>query len=138
MSDITNPPAVVTNKNSGKTVTVFCKLPHGIIYELRNGKTVRLNGMYGNERSPLQVSGLAGRDSVAGFGVTRNVDAEAWDEIVKDHGLSAAHGNGLVFAKSDEKSGNSAAKERTAEKTGFEPYDPAKHPEDKDKSPVAE
>jgi hypothetical protein len=124
-------PAVRTEKNSGKTVTVFCKLPHGIVYDLPNGTSVRLVGMYGDVRSPLQVSGLAGRDSIAGFGVTRNVSAEDWEQIVKDHGKSLAHAKGLVFAKADDKSGASAAREREKEKTGFEPYDPNAHPEDK-------
>ncbi|AMM14238.1 hypothetical protein AX768_09165 [Burkholderia sp. PAMC 28687] len=126
-----NAPAVAAPKKASGTVTVYCKLPHGIVYDLRNGKKVKLVGMYGLERSPLQVSGLAGRDSVAGFGVTRGVDAAAWEEIVEDHGLSAAHENGLIFAKSDEKSGAAAAAEREKEKTGFEAYDPDAHPEDK-------
>lgn len=134
MSELNNPPeapAVSTAKNSGKTVTVYCKLPHGIIYELPNGKKVRLVGMYGDVRSPLQVSGLAGRDSIMGFGVTRNVDAADWEQIVKEHGDSLSHANGLIFAKADDKSGTAAAREREKEKTGFEPYDPTAHPEDK-------
>jgi hypothetical protein len=126
-----NAPAVAAQKKATGTFTVYCKLPHGIVYDLRNGKKVKLVGMYGTARSPLQVSGLAGRDSVAGFGVTREVSAAAWEEIVEDHGLSAAHENGLIFAKSDEKSGAAAAAERQKEKTGFEPYDPNAHPEDK-------
>jgi hypothetical protein len=135
MSDLNqNPPeqkkAEKSEKASG-TVTVYCKLPHGIIYDLPNGKRVRLVGMYGDTRSPLQVSGLAGRDAVMGFGVTRNVDAADWEKIVEDHGDSLSHANGLIFAKADEKSGTAAARERQKEKSGFEPYDPNAHPEDK-------
>lgn len=113
-----------------KPVKVFCKLPHGIRYVMPDGREVRLVGMYGDERSPLQVVGMPGRDAIAGHGVTL-VDAEDWDQIVKDHGKSAAHKNGFVFAAKDDKSGEAQAKEGATEKTGFEPYDPNAHPEDK-------
>lgn len=114
----------------GNTLTVYCKLPHGIRYTLPSGEELRFVGMLGDERSPLQVSGLPGRDSVAGFGVTRNVDPEAWQWVVDNHGDSLAHKNELIFAteSTDEKSGNAEAKEKTGEVTGFEPIDPAKDP----------
>lgn len=53
-----------------KTIKVYCKLPHGIRYTMPDGREVRLVGMYGDERSSLQVAGMPGRDAVAGFGVT--------------------------------------------------------------------
>jgi hypothetical protein len=113
-----------------KPVRVYCKLPHGIQYLLPNGKRVRLKGFYGDERSALQVSGLPGRDTFFGFGTTL-VDAEDWEQIVKDHGKSVAHKNGLIFTAKDERSGQSQAREHETEKTGLEPYDPQAHPEDK-------
>ncbi|MEX3614573.1 MAG: hypothetical protein VB141_12670 [Burkholderia gladioli] len=111
-------------------VKVYCKLPNGMQYILPDGRRVRLIGMYGDERLPLQVSGLPGRDSFMGFGVT-TVDAQDWEQIVKDHGKSAAHVNGLIFAAKNERSGGSEAREKEGEKTGLEPYDPQAHPEDK-------
>jgi hypothetical protein len=120
---------------AGKTVTVYCKLPHGIRYALPDGSELRLVGVLGDERSPLQVSGMPGRDSVAGFGVTRNVDAEAWTWVKENHGDSAAHKAELIFARDsgDEKSGTAEAKEKSGETTGFEPIDPSKDPNnDKD------
>lgn len=122
-------------KKVSKPITVYCKLPHGIRYPLPDGSELRLVGALGNERSPLQVSGMPGRDSVAGFGVTRNVNADAWAWVVENHGDSLAHKNGLVFSKDagDEKSGAAEAKEKSKEITGFEPIDPAKDPNnDKD------
>lgn len=113
-----------------KPVKVFCKLPHGIRYMLPDGRVVRLVGALGDERSPLQVAGMPGRDSVAGFGVT-TVSADDWEQITKDHGKSAAHVNGLVFAAKDDKSGASQARDQEGERSGFEPYDPSSHPEDK-------
>lgn len=113
---------------SGKTVTVYCKLPHGIRYNLPSGEELRIVGALGDERSQLQVAGLPGADSVAGFGVTRNVSAEAWAWVVEKYGKDAAHRNELIFAQEKEKSGNAEAEEKADEKTGFEPIDPSKDP----------
>jgi len=115
---------------TAKPVKVYCKLPHGIVYNLPGDRAVRLVGMYGDERSDLQVAGMPGRDSVAGHGVTL-VDADDWDQIVKDHGKSAAHKNGFVFAAKDDKSGEAQAREQEKALTGFEPYNPNANPEDK-------
>ena len=120
----------IQETKASKPVKVWCKLPHGIVYTLPDGRSVRLVGMYGDERSDLQVAGLPGRDSIAGHGVTM-VDADDWEQIVKDHGTSAAHKNGFVFASKDDKSGESQAREQEGERTGFEPYDPSAHREDK-------
>lgn len=120
----------VQETKTAKPVKVFCKLPHGIVYNLPGDRSVRLVGMYGDERSDLQVAGMPGRDSVAGHGVTP-VDADDWEQIVKDHGKSAAHKNGFVFAAKDDKSGESQAREQEGERTGFEPYNPNANHEDK-------
>lgn len=120
----------VKESKVAKTVKVFCKLPHGIRYTLPDGREIRLVGMYGDERSELQVAGMPGRDAVAGFGVT-TVDSEDWAQIVKDHGKSAAHLNGFIFAAKDDESGEAQANDLESGKTGFEPYDPTAHPEDK-------
>lgn len=112
-----------------KPVKVFCKLPHGIRYTMPDGREVRLVGMYGDVRSPLQVAGMPGRDAIAGHGVTL-VDADDWEHVVKTHGKSAAHVNEFIFAAKDDKSGEAQAKEGADEKTGFEPYDPSAHRED--------
>ncbi|WP_233343481.1 hypothetical protein [Burkholderia cepacia] len=122
--------AEVQETKTAKPVKVFCKLPHGIVYNLPDGRSVRLVGMYGDERSDLQVAGMPGRDSIAGHGVTL-VDADDWEQIVKDHGSSAAHKNGFVFAAKDDKSGEAQAREQEGERTGFEPYDPNANREDR-------
>lgn len=131
MSDV-NATQSAEKPTAGKKVsnplTVYCKLPHGIRYTLSNGDELRLVGALGDERSPLQTAGMPGRDSIAGFGVTRSVDPSAWEEIVKSHGKSLAHVNGLIFAHDSDKSGVSEAKEKKAEPTGFEPMDPSKDP----------
>lgn len=123
-------PEETQEKKASKPVKVYCKLPHGIRYPMPDGRVVRLVGMYGDERSDLQVTDMPGRHAVMGFGVTP-VDADDWEQIVKDHGKSAAHVNGFIFAAKDEKSGESQAREAENEKTGFEGYDSTQHPEDK-------
>jgi hypothetical protein len=130
MSDVnaTPPAEKPAGKKPSNPLTVYCKLPHGIRYTLSNGDELRLVGALGDERSPLQTAGMPGRDSIAGFGVTRNVDPSAWEEVVKSHGKSLAHVNGLIFAHESDKSGVSEAKEKKAEPTGFEPMDPSKDP----------
>lgn len=120
----------VQETKTAKPVKVFCKLPHGIVYNLPGDRSVRLVGMYGDERSDLQVAGMPGRDSIAGHGVTL-IDADDWEQIVKDHGASAAHKNGFVFAAKDDKSGEAHAREQEGQRTGFEPYDPTANREDK-------
>lgn len=120
----------IQEAKASKPIKVYCKLPHGIVYTLPDGRSVRLIGMYGDERSDLQVAGMPGRDSVAGHGVTL-IDADDWEQIVKDHGKSAAHKNGFVFAAKDDKSGEAQAREKEGARTGFEPYDPSANREDK-------
>lgn len=113
---------------SGATVTVYCKLPHGIRYNLPDGDVLRIVGALGADRSKLLVSTAAGPDSFAGFGVTPNVSAEAWAWVTEKYGKDAAHRNGMIFAHEKAKDGQAEAKEKTAEKTGFEPIDPSKDP----------
>ncbi|QTD90822.1 hypothetical protein [Burkholderia anthina] len=120
----------IQEAKASKPVKVYCKLPHGIVYNLPGDRSVRLVGMYGDERSDLQVAGMPGRDSVVGHGVTL-VEADDWEQIVKDHGTSAAHKNRFVFAAKDDKSGEAQAREQEGQRTGFEPYNPNANPEDK-------
>ncbi|WP_186043037.1 hypothetical protein [Burkholderia gladioli] len=113
-----------------KPVKVYCKLPHGIAYQMPDGRTVTLTGFYGARRADGSPSGVPGTDTVLGFGVT-TVEAEDWAKIVELHGKSAAHVNGFVFAEKDDKSSEAKARENETEKTGFEPYDPNAAREDR-------
>lgn len=128
MSDLNQtPPETKKTEKAAGTLNVYCKLPHGITYILRNGKKLTLNG-YLDKPYPGQLAGVASRDAVGGFGVTRNVDAAAWEEIVDDHGDSLSHVNGLIFAHKSERDGTAEAREKKAERNGFEPINPARDP----------
>ena len=89
-------------------VSVACKLPAGLIIA-HDGKTVQLNG-----------SNHAG--AVAGFGITKDVDA-AWFDAWAEHSQHPAVTNGAIFANSGAKVHSEAKEKRNDVKGGFEPLD---------------
>ncbi|EOS94712.1 hypothetical protein LU631_02690 [Erwinia tracheiphila] len=91
-------------KNS--TYVIGCKLPNGLSF-----------------RHDDKVITLAGANSSAlvnGFGMTKDVPADAWEAFEKNHADSKFIKNGIVFAVSDEKSLADASLERENVKTGLE------------------
>lgn len=91
---------------------IGCKLPSGLI----------ING------SGQQVKLAGANDSllINGFGITRDVPADAWDAFAKTFADHLLIKNGLVFAVSDDKSAQAASKELAGQKTGLEQLDPSK------------
>lgn len=128
------------------TVTIACKLPHGLL--LRNfkmeetqepvmgggfrsvkvarqvGDTVRINGnAHPQDKAPIQtiVQGT-------GYALTPGVDKEFWDAWLvanKDH---MAVRNGLIFAHEKEASAVAEAREKKSVRSGLERLDPDKLP----------
>lgn len=94
------------------TVTVGCKLPHGIHLDIGD-KRVTLNGAHSAA-------------IIGGHGITENVDKdhfEAWMIMYKDHPAVKA---GYIFAHDKANNTAAQAKERAKEKTGFEGLNPEK------------
>lgn len=88
------------------TYVIGCKLPNGLSFRFGN-----------------QVITLAGANSSAlinGFGMTKDVPADAWEEFSKNHAESKFIKNGIIFAVGDEQSAEDASLERTNVKTGLE------------------
>lgn len=85
---------------------IGCKLPNGLVIR-GAGKQVRLNGT----RSQV---------IIGGFGITRDVPADVWEDFEKVHAQSNVIKNGVVFAVADDASAKSASEERSKVKTGFE------------------
>lgn len=88
------------------TYVIGCKLPNGLSFRHGDQKII-----------------LAGANSsvlVNGFGMTKDVPAEAWEAFEKNHKDSKFIKNGIVFAVSDEKSLQDATLERSNQKTGLE------------------
>lgn len=97
------------------TVTVGCKLPHGIILELDEKKAT--------------IAGSNSSSIIGGHGLTEDVDKEFFDAwMLKNKELSFVKA-GHLFAH--EKANNTAAqaKERAGEVTGFEGINPDKKPD---------
>lgn len=97
-----------------ETVTVGCKLPHGLIMELGEKK--------------ITINGLNTSKIIGGHGITENVDKaffDAWMEKNKE--LSFVKG-GFLFAHTKPVNTEAEAKDRAKNETGLEPLDPAKAP----------
>jgi len=101
-----------------EVVIVGCKLPHGLILELKrpNGETERVT-----------VAGMNAVRIVGGYGLTPNVSKEFWDAWIKKNHRHAALANGTLFIHTDGKSAESMAKERRDVASGFEAIDPLKN-----------
>lgn len=124
------------------TVTVACKLPHGLV--LRNFEMITRSEpvMGGGTREvqfaeqrgePVVIKGYATKWGEAptiqisgGYALTKGVDAEffdAWLEQNQDHD---AVKSGLIFAAERVDYAADKAKERKDLRNGLEPIDPAK------------
>lgn len=88
------------------TYVIGCKLPNGLSF--RHGDLV------------ITLAGANSSALVNGFGMTKDVPAEAWETFEKNHKDSKFIKNGIVFAVSDEKSMADASLERENVKTGLE------------------
>ncbi|MDE3023343.1 MAG: hypothetical protein KGI54_16090 [Pseudomonadota bacterium] len=98
------------------TVTVGCKLPHGLILEIGKQKYV-LNGAH-----TAQVLGFNGER----IGITHNVDKDFFDKWMETHKEYQPVKAGLIFAHEKEANVIAEGKEKKKVKTGFEAIDPDK------------
>lgn len=96
------------------TVTVGCKLPHGLHMDL-NGKRVTLKG--------ANSSAIAG-----GHGITENVDESFFTEWMSRNKELAFVKSGHIFSDVKVANVQAQANERKDEKTGFEGMDPDEMP----------
>jgi hypothetical protein len=115
------PPAptrpVAPRAESGDTVTVACRLPQGIHFDI-----VR----HGEVRQRVTLKGSNSPGPVAGFGITENVPREFFEKWLAEHQDLAAVRNGLIFAHARRASVEDQAIERTELKSGLDPMDPKK------------
>jgi hypothetical protein len=114
------------------TVSVGCKLPHGLHLQLYNmvpgmaaepiGERVTLKGA--NEGvsvvAPIMVEGA--------FGVTENIDKDFMERWLKDNASHAAVKGGMIFVQDKTVSVKAEGAAKKALKTGFEGVDPKKKP----------
>lgn len=117
-------PATVGAKKSARKVTVACKIPMGVVLQLcrkvpyvehtqagtvvererwdRFGAKVKVNGTSYPVIPPKGYKERVAQTS--GFALTRGVDAEMWDEWLKQHAEDAMVVNNLIYAFPDEES----------------------------------
>jgi hypothetical protein len=99
------------------TVTVACRLPHGLHLELKDQKRVTIRGF----SIPY---GLPAMSISNGFALTPGVDAdffERWMTVNKDLDLVQRR---LIFAHVKSSDAAAQAKEMADEKSGLEPLNP--------------
>lgn len=101
---------------STATVTVGCKLPHGLHLALHDDA--------GQEIARYTVAGANASEVIGGHGITPGIPKDFWEEWLRRNKGSAAVRNGLIFA--DESAGKTAgeANAKKDQKTGFEGIDP--------------
>lgn len=100
------------------TVTVVCKLPHGLVMELLDK-----NGM--PQKAPVTVRGGLNRDAVNGSGIT-TVTKEFSDEWFRRNRELSCVRNGLVYVVPKLIDAQIEAKDREVTATGLEPINPEK------------
>jgi hypothetical protein len=133
-------------KGSSATLTVACKMPHGILiaeerkvtkvevvmgggvrdvieYQL-TGKQFKINGY-----SVPTVDPAAPPMSLRGsFALTHNVPRDVWERWFESNKDNPIVKNGLIFASDGEHSARDQAKDHAKEKNGLEPLDPKNLP----------
>lgn len=134
-------PAVHVPKKPG-TVTVACKIPHGLILQLCK-KTAWVEDTPSGSRDRIRydrhgprvfVRGTAypvqpgpefpERGPMAGgFALTAGVDAEFFDQWLEQNKQSPVVVNGLIFAEPTRESTKAKAEEFKSKRTGLEPLD---------------
>lgn len=118
--------ATAENKaNSTDTVTVGCKLPHGLHLDIYNA-----DAKTPEERATViarhTINGQNSQEIVGGHGITLGVPKAHFEQWMALNKNSAAVRNGLIFAHENAQSAVREAQEKKDTKSGFEGIDPAK------------
>lgn len=160
MSDPNNNPAAQQQQktqapkdSSGDTVTIACKLPHGLVLRAfvvreteevtpQGSRTIKKAEQIPGEFVVLGNSfpeGGAPRGRMEfGFALTPGCPKQLWDKWHHDNKANPMVTNGLVFANSSDRSAIAEAREKENERSGFERLDPTKLPKGiKKADPVA-
>jgi len=107
--------------SEAKTVSVGCKLPHGLHLDLK------MKG--GGDPVRVTLKGANAARIVGGYGITENVDGEFMRAWLAKNAKHPAVVNGQIFIHEDARAAESIAKERrddASTRTGLEPIDPIK------------
>jgi hypothetical protein len=109
-------PAANVEERSSRTVTVACKIPHGLQLQL-----VRVM-IYGPGRPVNPPPGFPDPHPMAGgYALTHDVDSKFWEQWLEQNKLSPIVKNGLIFAMSSSNDVKAKAREQADFRSGLEP-----------------
>lgn len=125
------------------TVTIACKLPHGIVLRAfrlvetqevtpQGSRTIkkaeRLPGEFTIHGNSVPENGPSRQRIEFGFALTPGCPKDLWERWLEANKDSPMVQNGLIFAHGSERSAVAEAREKEAVRSGFERLDPTKLP----------
>jgi hypothetical protein len=133
-------PAANVEERSSRTVTVACKIPHGLQLQLvrktsyveetlsgsrdrvRYDRTGARVMIYGPGRPVNPPPGFPDPHPMAGgYALTHDVDSKFWEQWLEQNKLSPIVKNGLIFAMSSSNDVKAKAREQADFRSGLEP-----------------
>jgi hypothetical protein len=129
-----------------ETVTVACKLPHGLVLRLHEqvetpeplpgGGTKKVKVWRPINMAPVVLKGYLDRynpgnapvSKGSSFALTEGVDKDFFDAWLKQNHDHDAVANGLIFAANNSDTLNGLVKDFAGTRSGLEPIDPDKLP----------
>lgn len=117
------PAPAVQAKGSRETVIVGCKLPHGLLIDLRDRDGVAHRIKLAGSAKPVLATQHrpAPLHQIAGAAGLTTVDKEMFDRWMEEHRTYEPVLKGMIFATSKLGDTIAEAKNRQSDKTGFEP-----------------
>lgn len=106
-------------QQSGATVTVGCKLPHGLKLDMNKP---------GEPQQRCVIKGANQAIISGGYGITEGVPKDFFEAWMTKHKILPAVQNKLIFAMPSTRSAVDKAEEMKELRHGFEPIDPKKMP----------
>jgi len=103
---------------TGETVTVGCKLPHGIHMDIITDTGKKRVTLRGNNSSNV----------IGGFGINPGVSKEFFDKWMSENQNLKAVKDGLIWAYKSEEGARKKALEEAEKRHGMEKIDPKKLP----------
>ncbi len=112
------------NKMASATVTVACKLVHGLIAQLYKFVDTPTGRMAQADGKPVTLKGGNDKYAVAGWGITENVDRSFMEQWLKDNMDMTAVKDGFIIVRDNREKAVGEAEDKADKKTGLEPLDP--------------
>lgn len=120
----------LTASRGSSTVTVGCKLPHGLLMQSYLPRERAAPGMPEipavPRGEPVLLAGSTASSILGGFGITEGVDAEFFEAWLKENQDYAPVKSGLIFAIAKASDVKAEAKSREKVRSGLEALDPNK------------